>query len=222
MRRTCDVEHTQDFHRYYTNGWLGMNLPGAAHVTPVLIAAAQADIVAVKQLSKGLEGGFVLSKYTNYPWQDFQRMAQFGRPDIGMIRLGPSVCFTSFSTPRNAHKGFRPGEIRQYDFNSWQIREKVALGRSRDNYDTVWQAFNPNYPSVYDGWKQLEAGEAAGVPLTRTFALYTVPDCPHPLLAYKRWTIGHMPYPNLVRLNRPFEEYRADVARKLNIEVQVI
>lgn len=221
MRRTCDVESTADFHRYYTSGWLGMDLPGAASVTPVLIAAAQADVVAVKQLSKSAEG-FQLSKYSNYSWDDFKKMAQFGRPDIGMIRVGPSVCFTSFSTPRNAHKGFRPGEVRQYDFNSWQIRDKVPLGRGRDNYDTVWQAFNPNYPSIHDAWRQLEAGEAAGLPLNRTFALYTLPDCPYPLLAYKRWTIGHMPYPHLVRLNRSFEEYRADIARKLNIEVQLV
>lgn len=226
--RPCDVENTADFHRYYSNSWLGLALPDTDYITPTLMAASQDDRVQVRSLvpnpDKATTGimPYVLNGYSEHRWKAFQNMAQFGKPDIGMSPSTGSVVFLAYSTPRNAHKGLRPNELRTYDFNSWNIRKKFPNGMPRtDQYGLVWNAFNPTYATIPEAIAQLDSGKTAGVALSRVFAVYSIPDCPFPLLAYKRWTIGYFQAADSVRVYSAYTDYSSMVSNSLRIEVRV-
>lgn len=222
IHRSCDVENMDDFSRYYSSSWIGWHGSDAAHIQPCYVQGRMdAERVAFTPLAKTADGSFATgSRFYSY-WSDVKEHIDFGMPDIGMLQDGPTVVFVSYKTPRIARKGYRPREAFVSDFNHWDIRKKYNNRQATDRYDWVWFAFNPEYKSLEQSEALINKGEAVGLPLSRTLAIYSQPKFKHTLLAYKRWTIGHVINPYLIQIKPEYGDYEEDVARQTGAEVIV-
>lgn len=222
VQRTCDVENLYDFTRYYQGSWVGWHPTDAAHIQPTYVnGVGDRDVVVFRFLSKNPEGNFLVNPGFPVNWKEIQEHIDFGVPDIGMFQDGPSILYYSYNTPRAAKKGFRPRDTQMADFNSWAIRKKYALRGDRDKYDWVWHAFNPEYSTLEKAENILAKGEVVGVPISRTLGVYTLPKFRYSLLAYKRWTVGHVINPYLISIKPQFGDYEEEIARQTGAKVSV-
>ena len=93
---------------------------------------------------------------------------------------------------------------------------------NRDKYEFIWFAFNPEYKSLEQAEDLLNKGEKVGVPLSRTLAVYSQPKVRYSLLAYKRWTVGHIVSPYLIHLKQEYRDYEEDINKQTGAEVIVV
>lgn len=222
IQRSCDVENLTDFVRYYNGSWVGWHPSDAAHIMPCHVGGqVNATQFQLRPLGKRENDQFFLDTPFLATWEELQGHIDFGAPDIGMMQDGPTVLFCSYSTPRVAKKGFRGRDTRTTEFNHWDIRRKYTSNGSRDRYDWIWFAFNPEYKSLEEIEDRLAKGEAVGLPLSRTLGVYSVPKFKNSILAYKRWTVGHVVSPYLINLKREYGDYEEDIARQTGAEVIV-
>lgn len=222
IQRSCDVENLGDFCRYYSGAWVGWHGSDASDIQPCYVGQQhRGDSVHLSPLVKGPEGQFRVANAFYVPWPSLTEHLDFGVPDIGMMPDGPTMVFCSYSTPRTPRKGFRSGDTRVSDFNSWGIRNKYSSPKGGNRYDWTWFAFNPEYSSLEKAEDKLMKGDVVGVPLSRTLGVYSFPKSKHSLLAYKRWTVGHVVSPYLIQLMREFGDYEEDIARQTGAEVIV-
>ena len=221
IQRSCDVENLADFNRYYAASWVGWHPTDSAYISPCYVGPMlDGEHIQLRPLAK--EGDKYLVG-TGWPvtWTDLKERIDFGLPDIGMLQDGPTILFCSYTTPRAAKKGFRARDIRVAEFNNWSIRKKHTLKHSNDRYDWTWQSFNPEYYSLGQAEDRLTKGETVGAPLSRTLGVYSQAEFKHSLLAYKRWTVGHVVTPYLIHLKREYEDYEEDIAHQTGAEVIV-
>lgn len=221
-RRSCDVENIADFSRYYGNSWVGWHDEKLNFVKPCFVGGAlDQNTVQLRPLAKREHGQFLVEGGIATNWETLKEHIDFGVPDIGMIPDGPTILYTSYTTPRVAKKGFRSRDTMIADFNTWDIRKKFATLHGTDKYDTVWFAFNPEYVSLEQAEDKLSKGELVGVPISRTLGVYSSYKFKFSLLAYKRWTVGHVISPFLVQLKKEYGDYEEDIARQTGAEVIV-
>jgi len=141
-----------------------------------------------------------------------------------MIQDGETLSFLGWSTPRNPRKGFRLNEITTTEFNTYETGGKKAKKGAYDTYKYpwVWQCFNPSYTPFRDALIQLQEGDKVGVPISRVVGLYTLPNSVHPLVAYKRWTIGYVVTEAHVRIFRAYTDYEGEIHKQTGAEVTLI
>lgn len=222
VQRQCDVENLNDFCRYYQQAWVGWHPTDSADISPCFVNGMLDERRAILRLLSKAEGNaFFMGAPFNATWSNIREHVDFGVPEIGMIQDGPTIAFCSYSTPRQARKGFRCRDARIATFNSWQIRKKYLINVGGDRHDWTWFAFNPEYLSLERAEDRLAKGEAVGIPLSRTLGVYSLPSYKHSLLAYKRWTVGHVLSPELIHLKSEYEDYEEDISRQTGAEVIV-
>lgn len=223
IKRTCDVENIGDFNRYYNNSWVGWHSKETETITPCYVGGmVDADRLQLSPLTK-IDSGHIIGKSFQVSWAQLNEQVDFGMPDIGMMPDGPSITFRSYATPRVARKGFRFRETKTTDFNHWDIRKKYTarIDRGGERYDLTWFAFNPEYLTLEQAEDKLNKGEMVGLPLSRTLGVYSIANSKHSLLAYKRWTVGHVISPYLINIKREYGDYEEDIALQTGAEVIV-
>jgi len=172
---------------------------------------------------RNVDGKISIGESVDFSFDELKALIDFGRPDVGMTPNGPSICYLSHSTPREAKKGFRVKSAKSHDFNAEEYRSTpIRVAYDSDPYDWVWWVFNPEYSSVGVAYSELETGKKLGVPLSNIIGLYTTSRSSCPLLAYKRWTIGYMPDPKSISIFSPFALYVTPVARCTGLEVGIV
>lgn len=215
-KRECDVETLNDFSRYYTSSWVGWHDKDKDYVTPISVSyPINEESIGFRPLSRELTVGPAFG----LTLAQMKEQIDFGVPDIGMIPEGPTIKYHSYTTPRAPSKGFRPRNLRNYEFNSWDIRKKYQL--DGNEYARVFFAFNPSYSTLSEAEVKLVEGSAVGVALSRTLGVYSSPKYVYSLLAYKRWTVGHILSPYLIQLKEEFSAYEEDISKQTGAEVIV-
>lgn len=222
IKRECDVETPRDFLRYYLHGFLGFPRPDLGVIFPFTPVNADDRVVLGRILQK--DGEKYSYAEAAHQWPLFRELVHFGRPNVGMVHDGPSVVYLSYRSERNSARGLRLDRAVFHDFNNWYLRKQPGRVPPNTNsrHDLVWESFNPNYSSVSAAWQRLNDGKTTGVPLSLHYGAYTVPDGRFPLLAYKRWTIGHLTGPETVSIHRKFHEYQPDIQRRLKVGVTLL
>ena len=221
ITRSCDCENLADFTRYYQGSWVGWHGSDSAHIQPCYVqGAVDAQHVHLRPLEKGKDNRFLVGNTFQTTWSGLRDHIDFGVPDIGMLPDGPTVLFGAYTTPRSPRKGYRSRDMKLNDFNSWDIRAKYK-NNGGERYDWIWFAFNPEYVNLETAEEKLTKGEAVGVPLSRTLAIYSVPKFKYSLLAHKRWTVGHVVSPYLINLKREYADYEEDIENQTGAEVIV-
>lgn len=221
-QRSCDVESLADFSRYYATSWVGHHPKDKNCIDPCYVGGMLTEKhVQLRPLRKQDDGKFIVEGGFPLTWDELQEQVDFGIPDIGMQPDGPTFVFCSYTTPRHAKKGYRSREVQESDFNKWEIRKKYIPANVREKYDWVWHAFNPEYSTFEKAEEKLRNGEAVGIPLSRTLGIYSSPSSKNSLLAYKRWTVGHIVSPELIHLKREYGDYEGDIVRQTGVEVIV-
>lgn len=223
LTRDCDVENMADFGRYYQASWVAWHPTDSASLQPCWVGPLMdGQNIQLRPLVKQGDGQFLLESGFGVNLESLKNRIDFGAPDIGMVPDGPTILFCSYMTPRVAKKGYRSRDTKTVDFNGWEIRKKYAIGsRSPERHDWVWFSFNPEYQTLEQAEDRLGKGEVVGVPLSRTLGVYTLPKAKYSLLAYKRWTIGHVVSPDLIQIKREYGDYEEDIARQTGAEVIV-
>jgi hypothetical protein len=222
LQRFCDVENLADFGRYYASSWVGWHGEDENHIKPCFVGhPLDGAHIQLRPLARGENNQLVVTPGFVASWADIKARMDFGVPDVGMMPDGPTVLFLSHSTPRAAKKGYRSRDAQITDFNSWDIRRKYNPRNPADNYSWTWFAFNPEYKTLLEAEDVLAKGEAVGIPLSRTLAVYSTPKFKNSLLAYKRWTVGHVISPYLIQIKREYADYEEDIARQTGAEVIV-
>lgn len=221
-QRFCDVENIGDFSRYYQGAWVGYHVSDSIFIQPCYVGGmVDGNHVQLRPLTN-TEGKFTIANGFNINWENLKSRTDFGVPDIGMLPEGPTASFCSYATPRAAKKGFRSRDVRVADFNTWEIRRRyVSRSPGNERYDWTWFVFNPEYVTLEQAEDKLNKGEAVGIPISRTLAVYSLPKFKNSLLAYKRWTVGHIVNPFLIHLKREYADYEHDIARQTGAEVIV-
>lgn len=219
--RPHDVENMADFSRYYANSYVGYRGSDSAHVNPAMVGPLERgnNSILIRCLEK-MDKGFNMGAYFSIDWNTLKKQIDFGRPDIGMLDDGPTVIFASYNTPRQAHKGFRIRELQMEQFNGWDIRGQYrAAYPSNDRYEWLWTVYNPDYRRLKEAYDDIQSGKRVGQALSRMIGIYSVAKSPHPLLAYKRWTVGYMENPTLIRVFPLYQAYSEDIKRQTGAEV---
>jgi hypothetical protein len=221
VQRSCDVETLADFSRYYTQSWVGWHPTDSTYISPCYVGGlVDGEHVQLRPLSKE-EDKYLLGEGWLVTWTELKEHLDFGIPDIGMMQDGPTILFCSYTTPRAARKGLRIREVRVADFNNWAIRKKHSLRHNNDRYDWIWSSFNPEYSTLEQAEDKINRGEIVGCPLSRTLGVYSLAKYRHSLLAYKRWTVGHIVTPYLIHIKKEYADYEEDIARQTGAEVLV-
>jgi hypothetical protein len=221
IQRTCDVENIGDFNRYYQGSWVGWRRD-EDKITPGYVAGlSDIDRVSIRPLLKQENGKFLIGGGVGLSWESLKDTIDFGTPEIGMVPDGPTVLYCSYDTPRVAKKGYRSRDPHTTDFNGYKIKKRYNPSLVSERQDWIWFAFNPEYPTLEQAEEKLTEGKAVGLPLSRTIGVYTLPSFQHSLLAYKRWTVGHVVHPQLIRLKREYADYEEDIARQTGAQAVV-
>lgn len=224
LTRECDVESLQDFSRYYSSGWVGYHTKNGT-IKPAHVGRDRGDGVLARTLAP-LGDDYTYEDMFELSFRDLKNKIDFGRPEVGMMEDGPTVIYMSYSTPRQAHKGFRTRELILSEFNSADLRPYYAPNRPArtgvERHDWVWSAFNPTSYSFANGYALLQDGKRVGVPISRLVGLYTLTDSEVPLVAYKRWNVGYAPDPKTIRIHKKYLDYSEDLAAQTGAEVQLI
>jgi len=222
IQRQCDVENLSDFARYYQSSWVGWHSDKEDKIVPCFVGSMlDHERIQLRALSKLETGQFHIDTGFSATWEGLKTQLDFGVPDLGMVQDGPTVWFCSYSTPRVPKKGYRSRDTQNTDFNSWDIRRKYVSRNGGDRYDWTWFVFNPEHYTLEQAEDKLNKGEVVGVPISRTLAVYSAPKFKNSLLAYKRWTVGHVVNPFLIHLKREYSDYEEDIARQTGAEVIV-
>jgi hypothetical protein len=242
-QRPIDVESSSDFVRYYSGGWIGWidespavgaPLPRDAPIIPLLYSTAkggglyfqhitrdgESALASQERSGEGLyalnDGVFVLS------WDELLKHATFGCPPIGMIRNGEEVIYGSTLAERQWRRGLHLDRVSFHAFNRWHLRERlgpfVEVGRTSLN--VVWQIFNPEYQSFLQAFTNLQQGEVVGTALSRCWGMYTVPNSPCPMIAYKKWSLGFVPSPNEIVLAEQYLDYRSELEERFGVRIR--
>lgn len=220
--RACDVENLADFYRYYMGSWVGWHVTDSTSVQPCYVEQLiTRDQVKLRPLSKEGSDKYTLGGGFDCSWSNLKDHIDFGVPDIGITPDGPTILFCSYATPRVARKGYRSRETRVAEFNNWEIRNKYNKPNTTDRFDWAWFAFNPEYVSLEKAEDRLSKGELVGAALSRTLGVYSLPKFQNSLLAYKRWTVGHVVTPFLIHLKREYADYEESIAQQTGAEVIV-
>lgn len=217
IKRSCDVENLADFARYYQGAWVGWH-GDKEEITPCLVnRLLTADDIQLRPLSKD---GYIQTAFAAN-LEKLKERIDFGLPDIGMVVDGPTVVFSSYMTPRTPKKGYRSRDLAVHPFNHWRIKTKYSQRFGVDRFDFTWFAFNPEYKTLEQANAELSEGKAVGIPVSRTLALYTMPEFKHSLLAYKRWTVGFVDPRNIVHLKPEYADYENDILKQTGSKVLV-
>jgi len=222
-RRNCDIETAEDFRRYY-DGWVGVVVGDTT--VPLKYHGNDGGNLCFYHLVRPTKDDKFTTEDGKYKftWKEAQDNISFGCPPVGMVQNFEEVLYGSALAERHSSRGLRLDRVRFHDFNRWPLRAKLGpdLGIHQNRYDIVWQVFNPEYLSLHLALAKLTRGETVGEALSRHLALYTLPDKLHPILAYKRWTIGYLPSAYDIVLGEQFRDYQEDLQAKFNIPVRII
>lgn len=221
IQRDCDVENLHDFARYYASSWVGWHPSDGAFIVPAFVGQwLGEDQLNLRFLSKAPGGGFTVGNHTPTSWTEVKAHIDFGIPDIGLYQDGPTIMYGSYASPRSPHKGYRPRNLVVSDFNQWAIRRKYTRS-SRDSYDWVWLAFNPEHKTLAQALDLIGKGSVVGIPISRTIGIYTLPKFKYPLLSYKRWTVGYVTDAYTVYIKPQYADYQTEIARQTGAKVVI-
>lgn len=225
MVRKCDIETPDDFLRYYNGGWLGLpNTDGT--IAPICgYNSGKSDrALYVYRIVNDSAGLRRLPDLERIDWETLKEKGIFGRPTLGMVKNYGTISFGSLVAERNSRRGLTISKMYFYHFNDWALRKKYPemLDSARDyRWDLIWNYFNPTYFGFTEAFNKLEDGELVGAVLSPTYGLYSTANCPHPLVAYKRWTVGYAER-YVVSIHRRFREYQEEVQELVKAEVRII
>lgn len=225
-QKPCDVETLQDFAKYYGQG---MNrqvfgIYDEKHKTTVpahYISGGETRPMTIVPMRKQEDKTFALQWDETHPmsvsWEECKKLADFGIPKVGMVQVGSEIAYGSMAGDRNSARGLDLNRIAWTDFNHWYLRKNYGPTVPTHHFfmEILWQVYTREYPSVGTAWNDVMMGKAIGVAVHPNFGLYTLPDCAAPILAYKKWSVGHLPSPHYVILHPKFVDYTTYVNNSL-------
>lgn len=218
-KQQCDVETIEDFQRYYRYAFIG--LARGTLTIPAQVSAVGADSVVLSTLQRQADGTYVTGEEV-INWQNLQDSASFGTPSLGLRTVHPSLVYLYITPTRHWNRGYQPERTFLHAFNHFQARSRInnAIPTTRSR-EVTYQVFEPTYFQLNDLVEQLNEGTVIGGALNDRFGLYTLPTCPHPLIAYKRKTIGYME-DGVVRLSKGFKDLERIVRNNIPREVRIV
>jgi len=221
ITRECDVENIADFARYYAGSFVGWHGREPGRVIPALVGRLDGNKIQTKFFTLA-DGTFTPSNWELHTLEELKENIDFGRPRLGVMEDGPTIVFMSQTTPREPRKGLRIREARIHEFNGWETRNLlVKQNPYNERMDLVWAAFNPEPAPFTSSLKRLYTGERIGVSLTQDVGLFTLPKVQYPLVAFKRWTIGHVRTESSIILQPQYADYRQELQKVTGVEVKI-
>lgn len=222
ITRECDVETVADFARYYASSFVGWHGREPDKIVPALIGRLDGTRIQVKFYTLQKDGTFAPSNWELHSFDSIKEYIDFGRPRLGILEDGPTIVFLSQTTPREPRKGLRIREARTYEFNGWETRNiLVKQNPYNERMDWIWKAFNPEHALFKPSFQKLNSGERIGVAVTQDVGMFTLPKIPYPLVAFKRWTVGHARTEELIVLQPQYGDYQQQLQKVTGVEVKV-
>lgn len=214
--RPCDVENMSDFHRYYHSCYVG--IPRNGKVSPGLVISCGETNSLLQVITKQQDGS-VIPVNEQIDFINLKSNSLFSRPLLGMISVKDRLMYQSVKGERAPKKGYNPRSTSHKVFLGWDVSTKIQVPRTAD-YDVVWTTYNPEYVGFREAFHKLANGDSVGLATSRNTGLFNPQDSEYPLIAYKRWTIGHMRSPNEAVLPNSFSDY-VPVLEDMGLEVRV-
>lgn len=185
----ADADTQDEFIKSYNEGYFGIKLEGK--VFPCRVdrsrEATKRTILPLRYLIN--KDGKELSK--DVDWVAERDALIRGYPDLGCIKVGPTLAYLSVRPLRQYKKGYVSDNVNVHIPNQFQIRRIfprfIATPASKE---VVWQVFNREYWELAKAVELLDTGEGAGYPLSQNFGIYLHSDHPNPIILCKNHDAG--------------------------------
>lgn len=208
-----------EFIKSYNEGFFGLKLKGSilpAKIVPIREAAR--NVLCLSYMAT--KDGKYLSHDLN--WESSREDLIRDYPDLGCLKVGPTVGYLSVRPARQYKKGYVPANVQIYVPNQSQIRKVfprfIATSNSKD---VVWQVFNREYWEAKEAVRLMDEGEGVGFPLSKNFGLYCHAEQPHLILIHKTHDVGVYNKDGQFELFKHFGHLKEQLARETNVEARV-
>lgn len=182
-----DADTLQEFQKSYGEGWFGLKVGGEVFPAKIVSRSASKESLTLSYLAN--KGGATLSK--DVPWVGGREALVRGYPDLGCIKVGPTVGYLKTRPTKQFKKGYVSANVELFVPNHTQIRKVFPkFASSPGNKELVWQVFRREYWTPAQAVRDLDAGEGVGYPLSPCFGLYASAECENLLILYRNKSVG--------------------------------
>lgn len=214
-----NADTLSEFMKSYIDGWVGLK---------------QDKIIIPCRIAKDLEtptpNGHIVFRYLtskegkelskDLNWVTDRNNLIRGYPDLGMVKVGPTVSYLKTRPFRQFKKGYVPANVEMFIPNVAEIRKVfprfIVSSASRE---VVWQVFNREYWHPTEAIRLMDAGEGVGYPISQNFALYCRADIANILLLHKNRDIGV--YDGDFKLFKASSMFKEQFTRETTVECKV-
>lgn len=213
-----DADTLPEFVKSYSEGFFGLKMK--SDVVPCKIAIKdtpiKTDVLALQYMVSS--NGKYLSHEMN--WLASRTDIQRGYPDLGCVKIGPTMGYLSVRPFRQFKKGYVPANAVIYVPNQSQIRKVMPrFIASTASKEVIWQVFNREYWELARALELMEEGEGVGYPLSQNFGVYLHSEHVNPLIICKNHDAGVVKGER-VELFKNFSHLREQLLRETELEAK--
>jgi hypothetical protein len=181
----ASADTIEEFQKSYADSYFGLRIKDK--VFPAKIKAVSRNVLTCTYTAA--KSGGTLSHEID--WLTGRDILDRDYPDLGCVKIGPTVGYMSVRPYRQFKKGYVPDNAEIMVPNKQQIRKVLPrFVPSTSHKDVVWAVYNPEYWHPDEARRLFSVGEGVGYPLSINFSLYLNSDVPNPLIGYKTRSIG--------------------------------
>ncbi len=139
-------------------------------------------------------------------------------PDLGMLKVGPTVGYLEVRPYRQWSKGYFPDNATLHVMNQQDVlaaRPRLLL--SPYSKSVIWQIYNREYWTMKAALEELNKGENVGFPISRDVAVYLHTNIEDPCIAYKKTLMGTV-QGNKIKMLHGFGIFREHIERVTKME----
>jgi hypothetical protein len=213
-----DADTQEEFVKSYADGFFGVKIDGKVYPSRVVKdRVTKRTVLPIRYMCD--KEGKELSM--DVDWVAGRGTILRGYPDLGCIKVGPTLAYLSVRPLRQYKKGYVPDNVLLHIPNQYQIRKVlprfIATSSSKE---VVWQVFNREYWELAAAVALLDKSEGVGYPLSQNFGIYLHSDHPNPIILCKNHDAG-VYKDGKVELFKNFGVWKEQFQRETGVEANV-
>jgi hypothetical protein len=184
----ADADTKEEFIKSFQEGHFGLKIKD--EIFPARIAGTRNVSRNILPLSyMATKDGKYLS--FDLDWTTQREMLIRDYPDLGCVKMGPTVGYLSTHPKRQFKKGYVPANVGAMIPNQTQIRRIFSrFIASSGSKDVIWQVFRRERWEPKEAIRLMDEGDGVGYPLSKDFGVYLNADLPNPLILCKTHDVG--------------------------------
>lgn len=206
-----------EFLKSYAEGWFGLKVGQGIVPAKITPRTASSEVLTLQYLTN--KGKSTLSK--DLVWHGERDLLVRGYPDLGCVKVGPTVGYLRVRPAKQFKKGFVSSNVELFVPNQSQIKKVFPrFVASTTNKELIWQVFDREYFHPLRAVELMDEGEGVGYPLSKNFGLYCDSNHPNLLILYKNRSIGAYK-DKTFQLFQTFKDFKEQFQRETAVEAVI-